>query len=328
MNRFEYVIPKSLDQVVAILHQGGGAAVIKAGGIDLLDQMKEGTIAPARLVNIKALAELRYVRASDEGLKLGATTTLAQIAADAGVQARYAAIGVAAGSAANPQIRNVATVAGNLCQRPRCWYYRAAEFPCLKKGGGMCFAKEGENKYHAIFGGGPSFIVHPSTMATALMAFGASLRILGPGGKTRMAPLDGFFTLPADDYERENSLGRDELITEIAVPAGETRSAFVAAKEKSVYDWPLGEVAVVLNMRDGACERASVVLGAVAPIPWRAKAAEAALAGKRITAEVARAAGKAAVAGAKPLGKNGYKVPLVQTLVARAVLEAAAGRKA
>ncbi len=118
-------------------------------------------------------------------------------------------------------------MAGNLCQRPRCWYYRAAEFPCLKKGGGMCFAKEGENKYHAIFGGGPSFIVHPSTMATALMAFGASLRILGPGGKARMAPLDGFFTLPADDYERENSLGRDELITEIAVPAGETRSAFV-----------------------------------------------------------------------------------------------------
>ncbi|HJZ86227.1 MAG TPA: FAD binding domain-containing protein [Polyangia bacterium] len=326
MNRFEYVIPKSVDQVVALLK---GGAVLKAGGIDLLDQMKEGTIAPTRLINLNALAALRYVRTDATGLRLGPTATLAQIAADGAVRGRYAALAEAAASAANPQIRNLATVGGNLCQRPRCWYFRAAEFPCLKKGGPTCFAKEGENKYHAIFGGGPSYIVHPSTMATALCAFRANLHILGPGGKTREVPLDKFFTLPTiDAYERENVLAADELITEIALPAPPegTRSAFLAAKERQVHDWPLGEVAVFLTMRGETCQAAQVVLGAVAPIPWRAAGAEAALAGKRVTADVAAAAGRAAVAGAKPLHGNGYKVALMQALVARAVHVAAARR--
>ena len=326
MNAFEYVQPRSVDQVLALLKAGG--ATLKAGGVDLLDQMKEGTIAPARLINLKALRELRYVRAEGGGLKLGPTATLAQIAADGGVRSHFAALAEAAGSAANPQIRNLATVGGNLCQRPRCWYYRTAEFPCLKKGGGMCFAKDGENKYHAIFGGGPSFIVHPSTMATALAAFRASLRITSTDGKAREVGLDKFFTLPSDDYEKENILKADELITEIGIPAppAGAKSAFVAAKERELHDWPLCEVAVVLAMRGDTCQSASIVMGAVAPIPWRAAGAEAALAGKRVTPEIAAAAGKAAVTGAKPLGGNGYKVPLAERLVARAVL-AAAGRK-
>jgi xanthine dehydrogenase YagS FAD-binding subunit len=323
MNRFEYALPTSPAEALALLRDGREGTLAKAGGIDLLDLLKERIVAPSRLVNLLPLAELGAIRHQPDGsLALGPTVTLQRIADDAGIRARFAALAQAAGSAANPQIRNVATVGGNLCQRPRCWYFRHAEFVCLKKGGNTCFAREGESRYHAILGGGPSYIVHPSTMATALSALGASVRVAKAGAAEREIPLDKFFALPTVDEERENVLGPGELITAIRVPAPSTggRSAYVVAKEREVYDWPLGEVAVALALRGATVERASVVLGAVAPIPWRAKGAEAALVGKRIDEASAAAAGRAAVEGARPLAHNGYKVPLTTELVRRAVL--------
>jgi xanthine dehydrogenase YagS FAD-binding subunit len=329
MNRFEYVNPRTVEQALAILAQSGESAVAKAGGIDLVDRMKDGSLAPARLVNLKATgSELRKLEVA-HGARLGALVTLGELARHEGLSASFRAVAEAAGSAATPQVRTIATLGGNLCQRPRCWYYRNPDFVCLKKGGATCFAHKGENKYHAIFGGGPSYIVHPSTMATALSACGGSVRLARAGAK-REVPLEKFFTLPADDYERENVLGPGELVVEVVLPppAEGTQSAYEVAKERAVFDWPLAEVAAVVTVRAGIIERAQVVLGAAAPIPWRATAAEAALTGKRLTPEVARAAARAAVHGAKPLAANGYKVPLFEALVARAVSRAAGAKGA
>jgi xanthine dehydrogenase YagS FAD-binding subunit len=322
MNPFEYVQPQSAEQAAALVSDG--KAVLKAGGIDLLDQMKEGTIAPARLVNLNAVRDLGEVRVESNALRVGATVTLAGLAGHDVARRDFTALAEAAGSAATPQIRTVATVGGNLCQRPRCWYFRSSEFECLKKGGTVCFAQTGENRYHAIFGGGPSYIVHASTMATALSAWQARLRLVLPGGKSREVALADFFVLPKVDETRENVLKPGEVITDILVPAEPgLKSAYRVVKERQVYDWPLGEVAVVLKFRGPAVERARIVLGAAAPIPWRAQEAEQALIGKPVSVETARRAGQAAVKGAKPLGDNAYKVPLFEALVERTVLAAA-----
>jgi xanthine dehydrogenase YagS FAD-binding subunit len=314
MNRFEYASPQSVDQAIASMNDG---AAFKAGGIDLLDRMKEGVVRPSRLVDLHGIKDLRGIKLDDKQLTIGATTTLAELAANGAVREQLAALAQAASSAANPQIRNVATCGGNLLQRPRCWYFRTAEFKCLKKGGATCFAQKGENKYHAIFGGGPSYIVHPSTLATALVALDGRIKT-----NKRELALKDFFTLPSADYEKENVLADDEIITHILVPrpAPGTRTHFLSIKERQVYDWPLAEVAVALRAEGGKCKAVSIVLGAAAPIPWRAKKAELALIGKSITGETARDAGRAAVDGAKPLAQNGYKIPLFEATVARAIM--------
>jgi xanthine dehydrogenase YagS FAD-binding subunit len=312
MNRFEYATPATIDQAIASMKPD---AAFKAGGIDLLDRMKEGLARPSRLVDLHGIGDLRGIKLDDTALTIGATTTLAELASHAAVRERFAALAEAAASAANPQIRNVATCGGNLLQRPRCWYFRTTEFKCLKKGGATCFAQKGENKYHAIFGGGPSFIVHPSTLATALVALGARIRT-----HKREITLADFFTLPSADYEKENVLADGEILTHIVVPPSPARTGFLAIKERQVYDWPLAEVAVALQLDGGRCKMASIVLGAAAPIPWRARKAEQALLGKPITDEAARAAGRSAVEGAQPLRQNGYKIPLFEATVARAVL--------
>jgi xanthine dehydrogenase YagS FAD-binding subunit len=277
-------------------------------------------------VNLLPIAELRGIRLEHGALRLGPLATLARIESESPLRnSPLRAIAEAAGSAANPQIRNVATVGGNLCQRPRCWYFRSADFVCLKKGGTVCYAAGGENRYHAILGGGPSYIVHPSTMATALSAFDTTLRLVSHGGHGRELPLDRFFVRPSEDETRENRLEPGELIAEITVaaPAAGTVSAYEVVKERQVFDWPLAEAAVSLALRGGVVEKARVVLGGVATIPWRSEAAEAALVGKRVDAASAAAAGKAAVAGAKPLRENGYKVAIAASVVERAVLRAA-----
>jgi len=312
VNRFEYATPTTVDQAIAAMNEG---AVYKAGGVDLIDRMKEGIDHPTRLVDLHGIVDLRGIKMDDAGLTIGATTTLGELAAHAAVKQSFAALAEAAASAANPQIRNVATCGGNLLQRPRCWYFRTAEFKCLKKGGATCFAQKGENRYHSIFGGGPSYIVHPSTLATALVALGGRIKT-----NKREIALAEFFTLPSADYEKENVLGEHEIITQILVPRTTARTGFFAIKERQVYDWPLAEVAVALQMDGGKCKAASIVLGAAAPIPWRARKAEQALVGKAITDESARAAGRAAVEGAQPLAKNGYKIPMFEAAVARAIL--------
>lgn len=325
MNAFEWTNATTVEEALA--SHGEGAA-FKAGGVDLLDRMKEGLEAPRRLVNIRNVKNLNWI-ADDEakGLRVGPLVTLAELAISDIVQKRYAALAAAAGWAATPQIRNMATVGGNLLQRPRCWYFRSEDFHCRKKGGERCFALEGENQYHAIFGNQTCAMVHPSATAVALVALGARLELVSATGKREVA-LEAFFVTPDEDVSRENRIAAGELITEIRVPAPAAglRSAYWKQTEKDSFDWPVAEVAVALEMDGATCRRASVVLGSAAPVPHRARAAEAALAGKPIDEATARVAAKAAVEGARPLGENGYKIPVFEAVVRRTLLMAAGGR--
>jgi len=238
-------------------------------------------------------------------LRLGALARLSDVAAHPVVCARFAALAEAAGEAATPQIRNLGTVGGNLLQRPRCWYFRNPDIVCLKKGGHICYAINGLNRYHAILGGGPSFIVHPSNLAPALIAFGASLRLSGPGGERKVV-LDQFFALPSVDATRENVLQPGEIVVEVDVPppAASAGSAYLEVREKQSFDWPLVSVAAVLE------------------IPWRSREAEQALASGVLDRARAASAADAALKDARPLPHNAYKVAIARVLVRRAVLRA------
>ncbi|MDB4968801.1 MAG: molybdopterin dehydrogenase [Myxococcales bacterium] len=326
MKSFEWTNAASLDEAIAQL---GTGVMVKAGGVDLLDRLKEGLESPRRLVNLRGIGGLDNIRSStgDDGdLVLGPLTTLAAIEAHAGVRKRFGALAEACAHAATPQIRNMATIGGNLVQRPRCWYFRSADFNCRKKGGEVCFALEGENQYHAIVANKVCAIVHPSSVSTALVAYGATVKLKGKAGE-RVVPLEQFFVLPDKDPRRENQLGADELITEVRLPAPAkgTGAAYHKQTEKESFDWPLADVAVVLELDGRTCKRASIILGAAAPVPWRAKSSEAILGGRAVDEHAAEAAANAAVQGATPLAKNAYKLPIVRAIVRRTILAAAGG---
>ena len=297
------------------------AAVLKAGGIDLLDLMKEDLLSPHRLINLLSIPGLDRIEPQGGGLRIGPTVTLAQLATHEAVRARFRALADAAGASASPQIRHLATLGGNLLQRPRCWYFRSHAHHCARKGGDTCFAFAGENQYHAIFGHRGCAIVHPSTCATALVAFGGALEITGPTGARRAVSLEAFFRLPETDLQRENDLLPGEIVTAIRIPAHPhtTRSIHLKQGETDSFDWPIAEVAVALDLADGVCRRASVVLGAAAPVPHRAVQAEAALAGRAIDEALLRTAARAALEGAAPLSRNAYKLPIFEALVRRAM---------
>lgn len=301
--------------------------LIKAGGVDLLDLMKQGVAAPRCLVDISRIGELEGVsQAADGSVRIGALTTLAELAGSPLIRQNYPALSQAAAGPASPQIRNRATLGGNLLQRPRCWYFRSASYHCTRKGGAHCFAFEGDNRYHAVFGNHGCAIVHPSTPATPLVAYGGSVEMTDARGRRRQIALEDFFLLPEADPHRENSLAAQEILTAVHLPAhvGGRHASYLQVAEKAAFDWPLAAVAAVLDLdRTGRCRRANIILGAVAPVPWRSAAAETALGGSEITPEAARAAARAAVAGAAPLSRNGYKLSLVDALVRRAVLAAA-----
>ncbi|HET6383345.1 MAG TPA: xanthine dehydrogenase family protein subunit M [Armatimonadota bacterium] len=324
MKSFRYAHPDSMDAAVHLLNVGGDRARPIAGGIDLLDEMKEYIISPETVVNLKTIPGLNRLEVRRDGLTIGPLVTLAEIAADQRLQDRYAALSGAALSVGTPQIQHVGTVGGNLCQRPRCWYYRDEDIICLKKGGDRCYAVAGDNRYHAIFGGGPSYIVHPSDMAPALMAHGASVTIAGPKGR-RTVPLDEFFVLPAQNVLRENILTSGEIVASIHVPAPPpgARSVYIKQRGRESFDWALASAAVLLHLERGQVSHAAVVMGGVAPKPWRAVAAEKALVGKHWSPDLAAAAAAAAVKDAEPMPDNGYKVPLARETVRLALLEAA-----
>jgi xanthine dehydrogenase YagS FAD-binding subunit len=304
-----------------------GAVVLKAGGIDLLDLMKEGLLEPGRIVNLRDIPELARISEEPDGtLRIGSMVTLAQLAADPAVRARHAALADAAGRSASPQIRHVATIGGNLLQRPRCWYFRALHHHCARKGGTTCFAFAGENQHHAIFGHDGCAIVHPSTAATALVAFNASVELFAAKRGKRVVALEKFFLGPSEDLSRENDLKSGEILTAVVLPPARPgmRSAHLRQGELESFDWPIADVAVVIEVdTNGVCRRASVVLGAAAPVPYRAKGAEAALVGKLISEDTARGAAAAAIAGAAPLSKNAYKLLVFEALARRAILSAA-----
>ena len=340
MNRFAVAAASSLAEAAAgasatvanamtVPPEGHGyseVSVIKAGGIDLLDLIKEGLLAPSKVVNLKDVPGLDGVaEEADGGLRIGPMATLASLAAHPKVRADYPALADALGDSASPQIRNVATLGGNLLQRPRCWYLRSHAFRCLRKGGGHCFAIHGENQYHAIFNNMPCAIVHPSTAATALVALGATVEITGAAGTARRLLLENFFVPAERDMQRENDLGPREILTAIRLPklAASVRMAYIKQGEKDSFDWPLADVAAVLDVDSrGVCRHASLVLGAAAPVPYRAGTAEAALTGKRVDEAAARQAARAALDGATPLSKNAYKLPLFEALVRRAIVKA------
>jgi xanthine dehydrogenase YagS FAD-binding subunit len=326
MKNFQYAPARDAKQAVALLSNDWEQSRVMGGGTDLLDEMKERLVETERIVHLQPAA-FGYIKNTRQHIVIGATTTIASLETNPLIEQKVPGLTQAASSIATPQIRNAATVGGNLCQRPRCWYYRNIEYPCLKKGGSTCYAKEGANKYNAILGGGPSYIVHPSDCAPVLMALGASVRIAGPRGE-RVVPLDSFFVLPRKDVTRENILEPNEVIIEILVPqpaAGST-STYLKFKERETQDFALASAAVALTSRNGVVHDARVVLGGVAPIPWRSAEAEALLKGKKLTPELAQAAAVAALKPAKPLDDNEYKVPLAQTIVRRALLAAASAK--
>lgn len=329
MKSFEWTNPTTINEAVKLLSVSGGdideAPRPIAGGQDLLTTMKDYTSRPARLVNLKQIRGLDRITLNARGLTIGALVTLTELEENAGVRKSFPGLSEAAHSIATPQIRNLGTVGGNLCQRPRCWYFRLEEVNCLKKGGSECYAATGENKYNAIIGGGPSYIVHPSDLAPMLLALGARVTVSGAAGR-RVIPLDKFFTLPSEgNIRRENVLGNDDIITEVFVPASAfaARSTYLKFKERESLDFALASVAAAVQLAPNKTVRdARIVLGGVAPIPWRVPAAEKYLVGKELKPDVLAEAAKLALAEAKPLEKNAYKVPLTQTLVRRALAKA------
>ena len=326
MHRFAYMQAQTPAAAAAILSRNPDA-MLKAGGIDLLDLLKEHLVTPALIVDLSQIEELRGVTIdrSSGALRVGALTTFAQIATHAEVQKGWPALTQVAAGAATPQIRNLATIGGNLCQRPRCWYFRQEDYLCRKKGGERCFALEGENRYHAIFANQTCASPHPSTAAVPLLAYDATLQVMDKEGKERTLALTDFFLAPERNAQREHVLARDEVLTTLTVPRPPqgTGSAYLSLKHKQSFDWPLVEAAVVLHLDKGEVHDARVVLGSVAPVPVRSTAAEKVLLGNRISEQTAARAGEAATAGATPLTHNGYKVPLLAELVRRAVLKAA-----
>ncbi len=317
MNRFEFVRATSIAEALGLVAERPGS-VLKAGGIDLLDHLKEHLMEPPRLVDLKWVPGMQDVTVEPGGsILVGPLVTLAHVAAQPRIRATHTALAQACGEAASPQIRNVATIGGNLLQRPRCWYYRLASYRCLKKGGDTCFAVGGENRYHTIFGDGACNAPHPSNAAMALTALGASL-VFQSGRGTRTVPAEQFFTIPGGDPRRENAREPDEILTAIRVPAAPgVRSTYTSVRQKAAFDWPLVSAAVALRVEGGIVRQARIILGAVATVPLRSAAAEQMLLGKRLDDATAEAGANAAVTSAQPLSENGYKVELLRTLLRR-----------
>ncbi len=300
-------------------------SLLKAGGVDVLDRLKEGLDSPARIISIAHIPGHDGI-AVGSPTRIGSLATLARIASHPELQKSYPALAHAAGEAATPQIRNMATLGGNICQKPRCWYYRNSEFDCRKKGGATCFAQDGENRFHAIFDSDLfCCCVHASATAVALLAYGARLETVSTRGKRTIA-MDDFFVRPSQDAIKENVLSPGEIIETVVLPAqpAGSRSVYKKLKEKESFDWPLVEACVNLTVSGDQIRQARVILGSVAPTPWRAKEAEAVLVGSKADAGVAAKAAEAAVQAAHPLAQNGYKVRLARVMVERALKEALA----
>jgi len=323
MRAFTNSNPKNVREAVSLLSQAHGqgrSASIVGGGSDLLGMVKEHLVEPDLLVNLKAIHGLDHIEIERGHVKIGGLITLDTLSRDPRIRKDYTVLAEAAENVGTPQIRNAGTLAGNVCQRPWCWYFRNG-FPCLKNGGKICFSVSGENQLHAIFGGGPSYIVHPSDTAPALVALDAEFHIAGPSGE-RAVPASEFFQLPRVDAARENILTKDEVLTAVRLPAARpgVRSTYHKVLDREAWTHAVVSAAIVLEMDQQICRNARIVLGGVAPIPWRLPKVEALLAGQRITPELAAEAGQAAVEGAHPLAKNKYKVPLTRAVVKRTLL--------
>ncbi len=320
MQPFEYANPTSLNDAFKLLGSEWGQADVLAGGTDQISLMKEMLHTPKRVVNIKNIKELNRVHRSGQGLHIGATVTFDELASDKQVNAEFPAITHAVLGISSPQIRNMGTVGGDLCQRPRCWYFRGG-YGLLGMKDGKSLIPNGDNRYHAIFGGGPAFFVSASSLGPALVALGARVT-LKSGTGSRTIPVEQFFVVPQDEKMREIALKPNEILTEIIIPTAKVRNATHEIRQREAVDWPLATASVSLSMDGSNIGHARVILGHVAPTPWAAKKAEALLAGKQPNDDLIQQAAEAAVDGAKPLSDNAYKVQLTRVAVKRALLEA------
>jgi xanthine dehydrogenase YagS FAD-binding subunit len=325
MRNFEHVAAESPSEALGLLASGAAAgARLIAGGTDLLPLMKAGLDAPVRLIDLKAARALRYLRFEPDGeLRIGALATLADLERDPEVGRRLPILTQAVRDAATPQLRAMATVGGNLLQRNRCWYFRG-DFQCWLKGGAECYARDGENKYHAIFEQSPCVAVHPSDLAPALIALDAQAVIQGPGG-SRTVAVDELLRPPTIDQRCDYRLDPAEVIVELRVPAqpAGARGVYLKAMDRQAWAFALVSAAAQLALHEGRVERARLVLGGVANVPWHVPAAETDLRGQAVTPELAVRIADAAVQGVHPLAHNAYKVGLARELARRAVLQAA-----
>jgi xanthine dehydrogenase YagS FAD-binding subunit len=322
ITNFRYVRPTTLDEALAQLGAPGAAA--HAGGTDLLGCLRDGVYDVETVVSLTHIPELRGIRTTGADLRIGALTPLTEVARHPLVLERHAALAQAAVAVGSPQLRNQGTLGGNLCQRPRCWYFRG-DFACLRKGGDRCYAIGGEDRYHCVFGGGPCFMVHPSDTAAALVALGARVTVAGPR-LPRTVPLESFFVSPEQNLTKENILEPGELVTEVVIPApaAGSVSGYRKVRARASWDFALAAVAVALSLTQGKVSAARLVLGAAAPVPWRAERAERALVGNRLDTRTITRAAAAAVEGATPLEQNGYKVAMLRGLT-QEVLQGLAG---
>ena len=323
MKSFSNRNPRDLQQAVSLAvdaRRDDKTAAFAGGGSDLLGMVKEGLVKPDVLVHLRSIKGQDKVEAKGGRVRIGGLITLDALSSHSLIRTKYAVLAEAAGSVATPQIRNAGTLAGNVCQRPWCWYFRNG-FKCFKAGGDTCFSINGENEFHAIFGGGPSFIVHPSDTAPALVALDAKFHIVGPAGERTLAAAD-FFTLPKQNAARENALGEDEVLASVEFPEARPamRSMYHKVMDREAWTHAIVSAAIVMEMDHELCRSARIVLGGVAPVPWRVPEAEHLLAGQRVTPELAAKVAEVAVAGANPLAKNKYKVPLTREIVQRNVL--------
>ena len=321
MQAFEYANPQTKEDAIQLLKEAQGKATVLAGGTDLLSLMKDDIVSPRRLVDIKTISDLQGVsHDSSSGLRMGSLLTLDQLLGDDKIRQEYPSIWQAAEGVRSPQVRARGTVGGDLCQRPRCWYYRSG-FGLLALQSNKSMVVEGDNRYHAVLGNaGPAYFVNPSSLAPALIALGAKVGIFGPGG-SREVSLEDFYVIPKQEGQTENTLGPEEILTEVLVPSASNRTnATYEVRQKEALDWPLATASVALEMEGGKIKSARAVMGHVAPIPWRASAAEQALTGRTLNEDAAEAAGQASVKGARALSRNQYKIRLAQVAVKRAVL--------
>jgi xanthine dehydrogenase YagS FAD-binding subunit len=325
MKGFDYYKVTTVSQAISLLTRQGDKAAILAGGSDMLAMMKDRVEgpklhAPQHLLDIRQVKELSYIKEQKNGLKIGATTTISEIGASPLIAGRYPLLAQAAAQVAVPQIRNVGTLGGNLCQRPRCWYFRGKAFKdCFRKGGSNCYAPSGENQYHAIFGGENCYMVCPSDMAPALAALDARVEVATAKG-SKLIPVEQFYIRPGKNILRETILGPAEMVVavEIPAPAQGSKGTYLKLKERQAFDFALVSVATMVAVKGDVVTDARIVFGGIAPFPLRATGAEAALKGKKIT-DGMTAACEAAVKGAEPLSNNGYKVKATKGLLEQAL---------
>jgi xanthine dehydrogenase YagS FAD-binding subunit len=329
MRAFEYASPTTKEQALGLLGASWGQVEVLAGGTDLLSLMKDDVVHPRRLVNIKQIKEMNGITPGPKGLRIGALTTLGELADNVNVIKDYPALAEAINDAASPQIRNMATLGGNLCQRPRCWYFRGGFGLLPKSESGKDLVANGENRYHAILGNdGPAKFVSPSSIAPVLIAYGVVLRLVGPNG-VREQSLEHFYVIPKNENEREHDLKPNEILAEVILPPTRNwRVAHYEIRQKEAFDWPLAVAAVALNLNGSELRGSRLVLGYVAPIPWRAGDGEQALNKAArdhgtITEEAAKAAAEGALQTATPLSHNAYKVQLAKVAVKRVIMKAA-----